>query len=248
ETKSIFGDAAMNIREFLSNGENFKTKIAEQDRANMEVKKILRINWDHVSDIVKLTAKPWNGKELTKRAVLQFVASQYNPLGFLVPIMIRFKLLLQSLWKKNSACDQLISDEDSETWNSLISDWPTNIKELPRFITDYSNQIQVHFFTGASSVAYSAAVYLPSHRSQGRETRLVFAKSRIEPIKGMTTPRPELLAILQPKKTIDLELFYGMNEELICAVDERSSSLNLPPHNPQMLLNLCLESFQGQQT
>ncbi|VDM95335.1 unnamed protein product [Onchocerca ochengi] len=47
ETKSIFGDDAMNIREILSNDENFSTKIAEKDRANMEVKKILGINWDH---------------------------------------------------------------------------------------------------------------------------------------------------------------------------------------------------------
>ncbi|VDM99499.1 unnamed protein product, partial [Onchocerca ochengi] len=56
--------------------------------------------------------------------------------------------------------------------------------------------MQVHVFTDASSVAYSAAVYLRSHRSQGIETLLVFAKSRIAPIKGMTIPRLELLAVL----------------------------------------------------
>ncbi|VDM99898.1 unnamed protein product [Onchocerca ochengi] len=55
ETKSSFGDAALNIREFLSNDEDFNTKIAEQDRANMEVKKILGINWDHVRDTIQLT-------------------------------------------------------------------------------------------------------------------------------------------------------------------------------------------------
>ncbi|VDK79796.1 unnamed protein product [Onchocerca ochengi] len=119
ETKSIFDDAAMNIREFLSSDENFNIKIAEQDRANMKEKKIRGINWDHVRHTIKLTTKPWTGKELTKRAVLQFVASQYDPLGFLVPMMIQFKLFVQNLWKKN-AWDQLISDEDAEIWNSLI--------------------------------------------------------------------------------------------------------------------------------
>ncbi|VDK89249.1 unnamed protein product [Onchocerca ochengi] len=53
ETKSIFGDAAMNIREFLSNDENFNTKIAEQDRVKIEEKKIFGINWDHVRDTIK---------------------------------------------------------------------------------------------------------------------------------------------------------------------------------------------------
>ncbi|VDM93989.1 unnamed protein product [Onchocerca ochengi] len=68
QTKSIFGDAAMNIREFLSNDENFNIKIAEQDLANMEEKKIVGINWDHARNTIKLTAKPWTGKELREKS------------------------------------------------------------------------------------------------------------------------------------------------------------------------------------
>ncbi|VDM92394.1 unnamed protein product [Onchocerca ochengi] len=58
ETKSIFGGAAMNIRELLSNDENFNTKLAKQDRASMGEKKLLGINWDHVRDTTRLTAEP----------------------------------------------------------------------------------------------------------------------------------------------------------------------------------------------
>ncbi|VBB34965.1 unnamed protein product, partial [Acanthocheilonema viteae] len=47
ETKSIFGGAVMNIREFLSNDGNFNNEIPEQDRPDMGVKGILGVTWHH---------------------------------------------------------------------------------------------------------------------------------------------------------------------------------------------------------
>ncbi|KAL3993991.1 Pao retrotransposon peptidase family protein [Acanthocheilonema viteae] len=53
----------------------------------------------------------------------------------------------------------------------------------------------MHVFTDASSIAYSAAVYLVSQEMNGTKSSLIFAKSRIAPIKGMTISR-DLIAIL----------------------------------------------------
>uniref|UniRef100_A0A1I7V5F9 Integrase catalytic domain-containing protein n=1 Tax=Loa loa TaxID=7209 RepID=A0A1I7V5F9_LOALO len=55
---------------------------------------------------------------------------------------------------------------------------------------------QLHVFTDASSVAYSATVYILNKHVDERNSAILFAKSRLAPIKGMSILQLELLAIL----------------------------------------------------
>uniref|UniRef100_A0A1I7VZY6 Integrase catalytic domain-containing protein n=1 Tax=Loa loa TaxID=7209 RepID=A0A1I7VZY6_LOALO len=68
------------------------------------------------------------------------------------------------------------------------------VKDVPRCVIDPDRlqQLEIHVFTDAAPVAYTAAVYA----KQGTNTFLIFAKSRIAPVKGITIPKLELLAIL----------------------------------------------------
>uniref|UniRef100_A0A1I7VBA3 Pao retrotransposon peptidase n=1 Tax=Loa loa TaxID=7209 RepID=A0A1I7VBA3_LOALO len=193
--KNIFKNTSMNIREFFPNDNDFNKLIPENDRAEVsQTKKILGINWNPLTDSIGIVLKPWDSSVLTKRTILQFIASQYDLLGLLIPSMLLFKLFLQTLWKKKLSWDQSLENDDIETWGVLTSQWPTKVKDVPRCVIDPDRlqQLEIHVFTDAAPVAYAAAVYA----KQGTNRFLIFAKSQIAPVKGITIPKLELLAIL----------------------------------------------------
>ncbi|VDM92798.1 unnamed protein product, partial [Litomosoides sigmodontis] len=78
-------------------------------------------------------------------------------------------------------------------WSTLTKDWSSEMREKPRFTATVSRDAQLHVFIDASTTAYAAAVYM---QANNHEMFLIFAKSRIALIKGLTILRLELLAIL----------------------------------------------------
>uniref|UniRef100_A0A1I7VQU1 Pao retrotransposon peptidase n=1 Tax=Loa loa TaxID=7209 RepID=A0A1I7VQU1_LOALO len=92
--------------------------------------------------------------------------------------------------------NQILDKDDKEAWRSLTKEWLADIIEIPRLATKKLSDQQVHVFTDASSVAYSVAVHILNKHTDERNSAILFAKSRLAPIKSMIIPRLKLLAIL----------------------------------------------------
>lgn len=52
----------------------------------------------------------------TKREMLKTIMSVFDPLGFLCPILIRGKIMLQDVWRSGTQWDQHIGERTAETW------------------------------------------------------------------------------------------------------------------------------------
>lgn len=216
DAKSIFSEASMNLREWTTNNYTVNQFIAFNDRASCDTVKVLGHTWDVEKDQISIKSPvSWEMPDiLTKRTVLKQVASVFDPMGLFAPVLLRGKLFLQSLWNKHLDWDDAIDIDDRSTWTSISSD----LTKLPqhqinRCVALKENVENVEYFLlcfcDASARAYAAVVYLFQRSSTQSRSDLLFCKTRLAPLKTMTIPRLELMAV-----TIGVRCIRFVKQEL----------------------------------
>ncbi|CAG2200066.1 unnamed protein product [Mytilus edulis] len=200
EAKQIFSDASMNLREWASNSQKFLECIPKEDQANREKLKVLGLTWTIKDDTLTVnSARNDIMFPITKREVLQRVASVFDPLGFFTPVTLRTKLFLQMLWNKKMEWDEQLTEEDIQQWKEISFDL-NEIQEyhIPRAIgLPGTVTFRLLCFCDASTKAYASAVYLHQLREDNFcKIDLLFSKTRLVPNKKITLPRLELLAVV----------------------------------------------------
>ncbi|KRY74245.1 hypothetical protein T4A_10366 [Trichinella pseudospiralis] len=157
--------------------------------------KTLGVSWNPQED--ELTFRPpelaASQNQETKRDLLRTAASVFDPLGGLTPFTVRAKQMFQSLWQTGMAWDDNLPAEVELQW--LV--WKLELNELhciamPRAYFPFSPTEGV-----SSMAAYAAVVYLRAVKTPD-DVRVSFvtAKSRVAPLKKLSTPRLELMAAL----------------------------------------------------
>ncbi|XP_055691286.1 uncharacterized protein LOC129794555 [Lutzomyia longipalpis] len=157
----------------------------------------LGMKWNTTKDIFHYEGSFNDSPIKTKRNALSFIARLYDPEGFLGPLIVRGKILVQSLWK-------LKLTWDDELPPSLLSEWEAYHNDLkgisaitiPRWASTIQSPTseELHVFCDASQEAYGAALYYVTEGPQGRSSFLLFSKSKVAPIQTLTIPRLELLS------------------------------------------------------
>ncbi|XP_059217641.1 uncharacterized protein LOC131994780 [Stomoxys calcitrans] len=185
------------LRKWISNDPKI-TEIVENRGRNEVISikddesiKTLGVGWDPNMDHFRFNVSFSHPSQMTKRKVLSLVARIFDPLGWLSPITVVAKLIVQKLWLLNIDWDETIPEEILTQWLEFANHLDSLHKiKIPRWLgTSTTTKFELHGFSDASEKAYSAVIFI---KCEMRVT-LLTAKSKVNPIKNKKTlPKLEL--------------------------------------------------------
>ena len=91
------------------------------------IERVLGVLCNSEKDVIqiKVVQKPF---QATKRKILSYVSSIFDPLGLLTPVLLRPKLIIQNLWRLKLDLDTPIPTELENLW--LL--WKENVSEFSK--------------------------------------------------------------------------------------------------------------------
>ncbi|KAK3710011.1 hypothetical protein QZH41_013181, partial [Actinostola sp. cb2023] len=166
-SRNYLQQAGMNLRQWVSNSSSLNTKAGEDNTAASPTVKVLGLTWEAKSDTLSLSVETMIKEirvidRITKRIVLSIASKLFDPLGYVEPVTVKAKIMIQELWKQNITWDQELTNDCKQQWLKWLHDIE-NLKSLqiPRryFNNDVTNK-QLHIFCDSSQQAYGAVAYL----------------------------------------------------------------------------------------
>jgi hypothetical protein len=169
--------------------------LADMDKIHLsKCTKVLGIQWDPQNDQLFLVFPFANKVVRTKRDLASVCFSLYDPLGFVSPVILAIKLLLQETWRRDTSWDEELDPvtlkQAEKVCKNLVG---VHQIRIPRFIRAFTNMVELHGFGDASTKAYCAVIYVRSLDSN-IPPQFLISKTKLAPIKKVTLPRLELMA------------------------------------------------------
>ena len=158
--------------------------------------KVLGTLWDCDSDefIHSFSKIVERMRELipTKRNVLSILASLYDPLGVISPIVVSLKVLFQELCVDKVPWNQELTGERCKKWKGWMNELE-RVKEIkiPRCVHGLGKEAvkcSLVGFADASQSAYCAVIYFVSESMGKVNVTLLTSKSRVAPVNPQTIP------------------------------------------------------------
>ena len=237
--KALLKIGAFNLRKFSTNSSTLQARIDIEDSAHFKnpsqpseetetfsqatlgrsqelcvsEEKVLGVNWDVSSDKIVFSfeelAEQDRRLEPTKRNVISLIGRFYEPLGFLAPIMMRYKVFMQALCKAKIGLDETVPQALMAQWHKLVLDLcQSQPMVIPRsYLTGVNDEIisyRLCAYCDASLSAYAAVVHLLIKCEDECHMRSVVAKTRVSPLKKQSIPRLELLSAVLLERLMDM--------------------------------------------
>ncbi len=124
--------------------------------------------------------------------MLQEIASIFDPLGFLVPVVMVAKILMQDIWRSEVEWDDPLPSALIDTWKRWVSDLHViSSLKIPRCFRRSAKptEYELHVFSDALEVGFAACLYIRAIYGPSNFCLfLVLAKSRVAPLRQLSIP------------------------------------------------------------
>ncbi|XP_055633078.1 uncharacterized protein LOC129773493 [Toxorhynchites rutilus septentrionalis] len=207
EVKTVHAMAGFEMRTWLSNSEEITRNIGDATHEDSkeffiekenECQRVLGMVWWPEEDVFRFTVilrddlerLAESGTVPTKRELLRFVMSFFDPLGLIAMFIIHGKTMLQDVWKSGIDWDDKITPNIYNRWCR----WMTLLENLatitiPRcYFPEYDpcsyDRLELHVFADASEAAYACVAYFRITDRGRIRCMLVSSKSKVAPVKS----------------------------------------------------------------
>ena len=193
EAREILGAGAFNLRKWSANSDElrgwFKEKnidLEQHQEDSRRTQMVLGLVYDTGRDTLSLNIKTraeGQQKPASKRSLLKSVAEIFDPAGWMEPVTVVGKMLLQKLWFQKLDWDEAAPDHaqiDIQKWErecQKLKDVAISRRYAAATRGD-ALKSTLHIFSDASSEAYGAAAYITTIGDGEPESALIMSKSR----------------------------------------------------------------------
>ncbi len=213
DAQELYGEAGMKLRKIISSSRKVLEAFPEQERSpsmdiaqfctkdlELPLVKTLGVIYLSGEDAFSFHMEKPSEARWTKRTILRYEATLYDPHGFLSPFIISARILLQRLWREKVDWDDDLPTKIKQEWQKWL-DSLSHLSQLriPRCIVPTVEakiaEKTVHVFCDASGEAYGTVAYLRTRLLDDTvTTSLLMSKARVAPIHQVSIPRLELMA------------------------------------------------------
>ena len=209
DVKAACANGGFNLTKFVGNTERIINSIPDEHRAEnvknltlgkdkLPIERALGVIWCIESDTFNFRIE-LKDKPCTRRGILSTISSIYDPLGFIAPVVLVGKKILQDICHSNS-WDEPVDNATRSRWEK----WRNELcllesLKVPRSFkpAEFGKIVsaQLHCMSDASTCGYGQCSYLRLEDESGKvHVSFVMGKARVTPKKTVSIPRLELAA------------------------------------------------------
>lgn len=202
ESKKLFAEIGMNLREYISNCTDLNNLIPYEDRLESNRMKLLGVDYQTNSDVFQVTTKFFPVIKLTKKDIVSQINSVYDPIGAVGPLLVHLKSMMREVFDTGVDWKCNLSMEICDKWNRLCKDVHNATVTVSRPITS-GGKMRLWVFADASKAAIATCAY-GQDIITGSVSCLISGKTRLTPKKSpQTIPRLEFIGLLMAARLCD---------------------------------------------